>query len=72
HRDLNAAITIKNEGLNQLPMEHREAILSRRVGTGRYACGDEASTLAMLGYLNSIPYVRASLLYEAGSLTALA
>lgn len=67
HRDVKAANSILLEGLNQLPMEHREAILER----GRQACGDETST-RMMEYLNKIPYLRASLLYEPGSLTALA
>ena len=69
HRDVNAAINIEREGLNQLPVEHREAALSNQ---GRKACGEGASTLAMLEYLNGIPHVRARLLVEAGSLTALA
>ena len=54
--------------LKQLPMEHREAALLYQ---GRYACGEETST-RMLEYLNSIPYIRASFLYETGSLTDLA
>ena len=57
------------EGLNRLPVERREAALSNQ---GRQACGEESSTLAMLEYLNGIPHVRARLLVEAGSLTALA
>jgi len=69
HRDVNAAINIEKEGLNQLPVERREAALNNQ---GRQACGEGASTLAMLEYLNRIPHVRARLLCEAGSLTALA
>jgi hypothetical protein len=67
-RDLKAARDIFFEGLKQLPMEHREAALHCQ---GRYACGEGTST-RMLEYLNSIPYTRASFLYETGSLTALA
>ena len=67
-RDLKAARDIFFEGLKQLPMEHREAVLLYQ---GRYACGEETST-RMLEYLNSIPYIHASFLYEAGNLTALA
>jgi len=66
HRDLKAARDIFSEGLKQLLMEHREAALLYQ---GRYACGEETST-RMLEYLNSIPYIRASFLYETGSLTA--
>ena len=62
-----------NKGISQLPVEHREAALLRQLlRQGRKACGEESSTLSMLGCLNSIPHVKASLLYEPGSLTALA
>ena len=57
HRDLNASINIKNEGL-----------LS--VGTERIEFKPveiTSSTLTSLKYLNSIPYVKASLIAEAGS-----
>ena len=68
HRDLNAAINIEIEGLIRLPEELREAVLPSMAGGN--ACGEETSTLAMVEYFNSIPHVRASLLVEAGSLTA--
>jgi len=61
------ALRAKNRGLRQLPAERREAALLRQ---GRQACGEETAT-RMLGYLNSITYIRASLLAETGSLTAL-
>jgi len=69
HRDIHAARNILFEGLNQLPTERREAALQY---AERKACGEESSTLSMLEYLNSIPHVRARLLVETGSLSALA
>jgi len=69
HRDLKASISILLEGLNQLPTERREAALQY---AERKACGEESSTLSMFEYLNSIPHVRARLLVETGSLSALA
>jgi len=68
HRDLKAARDIFFEGLKQLPMEYREAALLYQ---GRYACGEKTSTRIM-EYLSGIPYIRASFLYETGSLDALA
>jgi len=68
HRDWKAARDILYEGVRQLPAERRKAALLRQ---GRQACGEETST-RMLEYLNSIPYTRASFLYETGSFTALA
>jgi len=64
-------MVVINQRINQLPVEHREAALLRQLlRQGRKACGEESSILSMLGYLNSIPYVKTSLLYEPGSLTA--
>lgn len=59
-RDLNAALNILQEGLSQVPVEHRELKPVETV----------ASTRRMLEYLNSIPHLQASLVREAGSLTA--
>ena len=61
-RDYNAALNILYEGLSQVPVEHREFKPAETL----------ASTLKMLEYLNSIPCLKASLVHEAGSLTALA
>uniref|UniRef100_A0A6H1ZK27 Putative transposase n=1 Tax=viral metagenome TaxID=1070528 RepID=A0A6H1ZK27_9ZZZZ len=61
-RDHNSGINIENEGLKQ-------------VGTVRIELTPveiEANTLMFLRYFNSIPYVKASSVYESGSLTALA
>ena len=61
-RDHNSSNCILNEGL-------------RQVGTVRTELTPveiESSTLMSLRYLNSIPYVKASSVYESGSLTALA
>lgn len=61
-RDHNSSINIENEGL-------------RKIGTVRTELTPveiEANTLISLRYLNSIPYVKASSVYESGSLTALA
>lgn len=59
-RDWNSAINIENEGLKQ-------------VGTGRIELTPEeilTSTMADLEYFNNIPYVRASLVNDTGSLEA--
>jgi len=61
-RDFNASVNIENEGLKQVGMEHTDF---KPVET-------ESSTLTSLEYLNTIPYVKASSVYETGSLTALA
>lgn len=61
-RDHNSGINIENEGLKQ-------------VGAVRIEFTPveiEANTLMSLRYFNSIPYVKASLVYESGSFTALA
>ncbi|HEY9246909.1 MAG TPA: transposase, partial [Candidatus Methanoperedens sp.] len=61
-RDLNSSDNILNEGL-------------KKIGTVRTELTPveiESSTLSSLRYLNSIPYVKASSVIEAGSLTALA
>ncbi|MFX1520486.1 MAG: zinc ribbon domain-containing protein [Promethearchaeota archaeon] len=60
-RDHNSSVTIKNEGLTQLLPTGRRDV--KPVET-------ESSTLASLEYLNGIPYVKASSVVEAGSLTA--
>jgi len=58
NRDYNASLNIKEEGLKKLsPVERREV----PVETG-------ANTLNILEYFNRIPYVKASLVCEAGSL----
>jgi transposase len=60
-RDLNASHNLETEGLKQVvPMGRRDV---KPVET-------ESSTVAWLEYLNSIPYVTASSVVEAGSLTA--
>jgi putative transposase len=61
-RDHNSSIDILNEGL-------------RQIGTVRTELTPveiEPSTLKSLEYLNNIPYVKASSVYESGSFTALA
>jgi putative transposase len=62
-RDLNASHNLEHEGLKQVvvPMGRRDV---KPVET-------ESSTVASLEYLNGIPYVTASSVVEAGSLTAL-
>jgi len=61
-RDFNSSHNLENEGLKQIPTGRRDV---KPVET-------ESSTLASLEYLNRIPYVKASSVVEAGSLTALA
>ncbi len=64
-RDHNASVNIETEGLNQhvvVPTGRRDV---KPVET-------ESSTVVSLEYLNGIPYVTASSVVEAGSLTALA
>jgi len=61
-RDYNASINIEDEGLKQVGM----------VRTDFKPVEIEANTLMFLKYFNSIPYVKASSVYESGSLTALA
>jgi len=61
-RDYNSGINIENEGLKQIGTERTELT----------PVEIEANTLMFLRYLNSIPYVKASSVYESGSLTALA
>jgi hypothetical protein len=61
-RDHNSSVNIEIEGLKQVPMGRRDV---KPVET-------ESSTLTSLEYLNRIPYVKASSVVEAGSLTALA
>jgi hypothetical protein len=61
-RDYNSSINIETEGLKQ-------------VGTVRTELTPveiEANTSMFLGYFNSIPYIKASSVYESGSFTALA
>jgi putative transposase len=60
-RDHNSGVNIENEGLQQLVPTGRRDV--KPVET-------ESSTLAALEYLNGIPYVKASSVVEAGSLTA--
>jgi len=63
NRDFNSSVNLENEGLKQA------------VGTVRTEftpVETESSTLAALEYLNNIPYVKASSIVEAGSLSALA
>ena len=61
-RDFNASVNIEIEGVKQVGM----------VRTDVKPAEIESSTLASLEYLNTIPYVKASSVYETGSLTALA
>jgi transposase len=63
-RDLNASYNLEHEGLKHVvvPMGRRDV---KPVET-------EPSTVTSLEYLNAIPYVTASSVVEAGSLTALA
>lgn len=61
-RDHNSAIDIEEEGLKQIGMVRTELTPAEI----------ESSTLMSLKYFNSIPYTRASLVVESGSLTALA
>ncbi|MFX1521622.1 MAG: hypothetical protein ACFFCD_17085 [Promethearchaeota archaeon] len=63
NRDFNSRDNIEHEGLKQVvPTGRRDG---KPVET-------ESSTVASLQYLNGIPYVTASSVVEAGSLTALA
>ena len=59
-RDYNSSIDILNEGLRQIGAVRIELT----------PVEIESSTLSSLRYLNSIPYVKASSVYESGSLTA--
>lgn len=61
-RDHNASINIEIEGLKQVGTVHTELT----------PVEIEANTSMFLRYFNSIPYVKASSVYESGSLTALA
>jgi transposase len=63
-RDFNSSVNLEHEGLNQhvVPTRRRDV---KPVET-------ESSTVTSLEYLNRIPYVTASSVVEAGSLTALA
>ena len=63
-RDHNSSINLEHEGLTQqvVPTGRRDV---KPVET-------ESSTVASLEYLNRIPYVTASSVVEAGSLTAVA
>jgi putative transposase len=61
-RDHNSSHTLLTEGLKQVGMERIELTPVEIL----------TSTVASLEYLNGIPYVTASLVVEAGSLTALA
>lgn len=61
-RDYNSALNILDEGFSPVPMEHRDFKPAETL----------ASTLKMLGYFRTIPHVKASLVRETGSLTALA
>ena len=61
-RDHNSSLDILNEGLKQIGTVRTEST----------PVEIESSTLMSLEYLNSIPYVKASSVYEPGSLTALA
>ncbi len=63
-RDHNASVNLEHEGLKQqvVPTGRRDV---KPVET-------ESSIVTSLEYLNSIPYVTASSVVEAGSLTALA
>jgi putative transposase len=61
-RDHNSSINILDEGLRKIGMVHTEST----------PVEIEHSTLTSLKYFNSIPYVKASSVYESGSFTALA
>ncbi|MFX1520739.1 MAG: zinc ribbon domain-containing protein [Promethearchaeota archaeon] len=59
-RDHNSSVNLEHEGLKQLPTGRRDV----------KPVEPESSTVASLEYLNSIPYVTARSVVEAGSLTA--
>ena len=61
-RDYNSSIDMEIEGLKQIGMERIELTPAEI----------ESSTLIALRYFNSIPRIKASSVYETGSLTALA
>jgi len=61
-RDHNSGVNIENEGLKQIGT----------VRTELTPVEIEANTSMFLRYFNSIPYVKASSVYESGSFTALA
>lgn len=61
-RDYNSALNILHEGLSPLPMDDRDFKPAETM----------AATLKMLGYFRTIPHIKASLVRETGSLTALA
>jgi len=62
NRDFNSANNILDEGLFSVPMDDRDFKPAETM----------AATLKMLGYFRAIPHVKASLVSETGSLTALA
>jgi putative transposase len=62
-RDHNSSVNIEHEGLTQLVPTGRRDVMPVET---------ESSTVILLEYLNSIPYVSASSVGEAGSLIALA
>jgi putative transposase len=68
-RDWNAANNILNEGLKKLN-GNREIEVEVEVATGRsdFKPGEIEPLLKHVKYLNNIPYVKASLVYESGSL----
>ena len=61
-RDYNSSEDMEIEGLKQVGMERTEVTPAEI----------ESSTLMFLRYFNSIPHIKASSVYEPGSLTALA
>jgi putative transposase len=60
-RDHNSSVNLENEGLTKLVPTGRREFKPVEI---------ESSTFASLEYLNAIPYVKASSVGEAGSLTA--
>ena len=67
-RDLNAAMNIEDKGLMMLREKLSTEHLTRREVT---PADTYASTLSLVKYLNSIPRVRASVVEETGSTTAI-
>ncbi|MHA2497048.1 MAG: RNA-guided endonuclease InsQ/TnpB family protein [Candidatus Hodarchaeales archaeon] len=68
-RDLNAALNLRLEGLGLDPAQYPSRCPERNTAM---PVETKTATRRMVGHFNGLPFVRASLVAEAGSLTALA
>ena len=69
-RDLNAAMNILNKGLEMRGLQRVPAVRQsegRELEEGKTPADTDASTINMLEYVNSIPYVKACMVVETGS-----